>query len=191
MSILRRYRGCFRQSLFAAACKSQQQSEQDEDDFTHKKPLLVQKFPSCSYYTTNTHRFSTAYKCCLIIRVMIPTATPRSSSMCVTAKKHRPSCRVCAGRGRCGQWRWLRYSGGHTPRPYAHLSPCRHICFAPDTASDRCGWCSRIRFYICTDGKLLQAITVDLQNTDEDLIPDRKAVIGIPDPIPGQVPCHD
>lgn len=46
-------------------------------------------------------------------------------------------------------------------------------------------------FYICTDGKLLQAITVDLQNTDEDLIPDGKAVIGIPDPIPGQVPCHD
>ena len=46
-------------------------------------------------------------------------------------------------------------------------------------------------FYIGTDGKLLQAITVDLQNTDEDLIPDRKTVVGIPDPIPGQVPCHD
>lgn len=45
--------------------------------------------------------------------------------------------------------------------------------------------------HICTDGEVFNIITLDLKNSDKNLIPDRKTLVGISNPILGQVSCHN
>ena len=122
----------------------------------------------------------------------MPTATPRSSSMWVMAKDTssflpgiRLSRQVCA----------IAFAPVVQADIYNALMHIGNLAciFALDAALLQIGTVGvfRYAFYIRFDCDVLDSIPIYFKDFDQDFITDRKTLVGVSDPVPGQVSCRN
>lgn len=121
------------------------------------------------------------------MRVMMPRATFRSSSICVTTKDTWSFSRLSGCHSRSGQWHWHRWRAGQRRCLYGCLPQFRRIFPESYIFHVLLAGVAFHTFDICVDNDLLRWVCPHIQDAYQDVIAYLEAFSGITHPVEGQV----